>query len=349
MGTFSLEPVARLDDAAAVHFAQPAIVVVADEPAAQALVDLAASYYGFWNNGSTALFEATVSPAYVDQTLPAGRSQGPKGLADAGAAFFEAFPDGRVHVQQQMLVGDRIVSHLRITGHFTGQRDGVQGAGQAINYLATDIMRVADNRIVENWHVEDHETLYRQLGSPAPVDTIELRPVAEEDVAHVVSLLNRAYRGTGVDEGWTTEAGLINGDRENETMLRQELVQKPDAMLMVWKPTGKVEGCVWLEPAADGTWYLGSLAIDPRLQNRRLGRQLLSAAESWIQQRGGRAIKMTVIETRGTLISWYERRGYRKTGETIPFPYSETQFGIPREAGLLFVTLSKAIPAAAAT
>ena len=43
----------------------------------------------------------------------------------------------------------------------------MDGAGQAINYLATDIMQVADRLIVENWHVEDHETLHRQLAATA--------------------------------------------------------------------------------------------------------------------------------------------------------------------------------------
>ncbi len=156
---------ARLDDASAMRFGRPATVVVADEATAQALADLAAVYYGFWNNGSRALFKATVSPAYLDRTLPSGRAQGPQGLADAGAAFFEAFPDGRVYVLQQMLVGDRIISHIRVTGRFTGLRRGVQGKGQTIDYLATDIMRIADSRVVENWHVEDHETLHRQLAS----------------------------------------------------------------------------------------------------------------------------------------------------------------------------------------
>lgn len=157
------ETPARLDNASAVRLARAATIVVADEPAAQALADLAAAYYGFWNNGSVALFEATVSSTYFDHTLPFGRAQGPQGLADAGAAFFEAFPDGRVHVLQQMLVGDRIISHLRVTGRFTGVRKDLWGKGQAIDYLATDIMRVAGGRIVENWHVEDHETLHRQL------------------------------------------------------------------------------------------------------------------------------------------------------------------------------------------
>ena len=153
---------ARLNDADAVRCARPA-ALAADAAAGAALAELAATYYGFWNNGSSALFDATVSPNYVDRTLPPGRAQGPRGLADAGAAFFAAFPDGRVRILQQVLAGDRIVSHLRVTGHFTSKRAGVCGQGQAIDYLATDIMRVADGLVVENWHVEDHETLHRQI------------------------------------------------------------------------------------------------------------------------------------------------------------------------------------------
>lgn len=153
----------RLDDAAAIAFARPH-VLIGEGPTAL-LASLAATYYGFWNNGSPALLEATVSPRYTDRTLPPGRRQGRLGLADAEAAFFQAFPDGRVAILQQLLVVDRIVSHLRVTGTFTGQRQGIQGAGQAIDYLATDIMRAADGLIVENWHVEDHERLHRQLAA----------------------------------------------------------------------------------------------------------------------------------------------------------------------------------------
>ena len=157
----------RLDDAAAVAFARPNVLVSANDGTASMLAELAATYYGFWNNGSTALFDATLSPGYTDRTSPAGREQGPSGLADAGVAFFEAFPDGRVKVLQQMLVENRIVSHLRVTGTFTGWRKSTKGAGQAIDYLPTDIMQVADGLIVENWHVEEHETLHQQLTVPA--------------------------------------------------------------------------------------------------------------------------------------------------------------------------------------
>lgn len=155
----------RLDDDMAVRAARPEQVVQSPEAGTPALTALAASYYGFWNNGSRTLFDATVSPEYSDRTLPTGRAQGPRGLANAAAAFFEAFPDGRVRVLQQVIAGDRIVSHLRITGHFIGLRNGRQGKGQRIDYLATDIMRVAQDRVVENWHVEDHAALHQQIGS----------------------------------------------------------------------------------------------------------------------------------------------------------------------------------------
>ncbi len=70
-------------------------------------------------------------------------------------------------VLQQIPAGDRIVSHLRFTGTFTGSCRGVKGAGQAIDYLATDIMRVVDGLIVENWQVGDHETSRWPLAVPA--------------------------------------------------------------------------------------------------------------------------------------------------------------------------------------
>lgn len=73
------------------------------------------------------------------------------------------FRTAGVHVLQQVVAGDRVVSHLRVTGRFTGCRRGIQGRGQRIDYVATDIMRVADGQVAENWHVEDHETLHRQL------------------------------------------------------------------------------------------------------------------------------------------------------------------------------------------
>ncbi len=50
---------------------------------------------------------------------------------------------------------------------------------------------------------------------------------------------------------------------------------------------------------------------------------------------------MTVIRVRTELIAWYERRGYRATGESKPFPYGDPRFGLPKRDDLDFIILSK--------
>lgn len=170
---------------------------------------------------------------------------------------------------------------------------------------------------------------------------VELHPATDEDIPAVVLLLNRAYRGSGDQAAWNSEAAYIDGDRANEEFLRGELSDHPRATLLVWRFWNEVQGCVWLEPQNDDTWYLGSLAVDPALQNGQAGRRLLAAAEAWVLTRGGTRIRMTVVNVRDTLIAWYERRGYRLTGETEPFPYADERFGRPKRPDLHFVVLAK--------
>jgi ribosomal protein S18 acetylase RimI-like enzyme len=161
------------------------------------------------------------------------------------------------------------------------------------------------------------------------------------DAPAIAALMNLAYRGS--DAGWTTEADYFQGDRTNEALLGKDMAANPDAALLVWRPDGVLLGCVWLEPENDGIWYLGSLSIDPCQQNRGLGRKLLAAAEDWVRERGGREIRMTVVNVRDTLLSWYTRRGYALTGEAEPFPYGDTRFGIPKRDDLHFVVLRKSL------
>ena len=52
---------------------------------------------------------------------------------------------------------------------------------------------------------------------------------------------------------------------------------------------------------------------------------------------------MTVINVRDTLIAWYERRGYARTGEVRPFPYGDHRFGRATRDDLSFVVLERAL------
>jgi DNA-binding MarR family transcriptional regulator/ribosomal protein S18 acetylase RimI-like enzyme len=167
----------------------------------------------------------------------------------------------------------------------------------------------------------------------------------EKDLPDVVALMNLAYRGRGAEAGWTHEADLLEGQRTSVEMLRDDMAANPDAAMLLWRtpPDGTLIGCVWLAPEGDGVWYLGSLSIHPHEQDLGLGRTLMVAAEAWVRARAGREIRMTVLNVRDTLLAWYERRGYQRTGETEPFPYGDDRFGVPTRDDLHFVVLHKGL------
>lgn len=145
----------------------PATLIVASGlPKGQANAQILAArrYATFWSTGDEALARAALSPQFMDRTLPPGRPQGIAGPLAAAIAFRAAVPDINCAVVQMIVTGDRVVAHLRFTGHFTGLFQGVQGHGQNVDFIATDIYRIEKGRIAENWHLEDNLTFLQQIG-----------------------------------------------------------------------------------------------------------------------------------------------------------------------------------------
>ena len=142
------------------------LIAAGDIPLARraAMLACAAKFYQFWNTGDEDLLRQAISDGFVDHTLPPGRPQGPAGPAAASKAFLAAVPDLKVVVAQQILAGDRVVSHLRFIGHFTGTFNGTRGTGQPIDFIATDIVAVRAGKITDNWHLEDNLTFLQQIG-----------------------------------------------------------------------------------------------------------------------------------------------------------------------------------------
>ncbi|MBU1375951.1 MAG: GNAT family N-acetyltransferase [Alphaproteobacteria bacterium] len=169
---------------------------------------------------------------------------------------------------------------------------------------------------------------------------MELQPATDADYPEIVALTNRAFRDTGPQASWNVE-DIIEGERINLSLLRDD-VAIPGAHLLIWRDaSGEHLGHVRLDAGADGAWFLGILTVRPDRQDAGLGRTLLAACEDWVRARGGQRIAMTVIHQRETLIAWYVRRGYVVTGQTKPFPYDDTRFGRPTQAGLYFDVLEK--------
>jgi ribosomal protein S18 acetylase RimI-like enzyme len=164
----------------------------------------------------------------------------------------------------------------------------------------------------------------------------------DADVDAIAALVNAAYRGESSRAGWTTEADYLDGQRTDPERLRAELAAKPGAVLLALRDDdGALIGSVWLEPRGVDAWYLGMFTIRPDLQSRGLGRTLLDEAERFARSRGARRMQMTVIQLRAPLIAWYERLGFRATGETVPFPYGDERSGIPLRDDLQLLLYEK--------
>jgi ribosomal protein S18 acetylase RimI-like enzyme len=167
-----------------------------------------------------------------------------------------------------------------------------------------------------------------------------ITPATRSDIPDLVQLINSAYRGESSKQGWTTEAHLIGGLRTDAEELGK-IMEKPDSVLLkCTDETGTLIGCVRLKKQGE-KMYLGMLTVLPALQARGTGKQLLQAAEDHARREGCRAIYMTVISVRTELIAWYERHGYRFTGETQPFEPNE-KFEILQQP-LDFMVLEKEI------
>lgn len=148
---------------------KPQVLVVASDIALSrrnALLRVAHDFYVFWNTGDAPTLSRVISPSFIDRDLPPGRPQGPTGPLWAIRRFKAAVPDLSCEVLQQIVAGDRVVSHLRFKGHFTGGFGTIKGAGQSVDFVATDILRIdSDDRIVDNWHIEDNLEFLKQIGA----------------------------------------------------------------------------------------------------------------------------------------------------------------------------------------
>jgi GNAT superfamily N-acetyltransferase len=165
------------------------------------------------------------------------------------------------------------------------------------------------------------------------------------DVPPVVALVDSAYRGGESRAGWTSEAELIDGQRTDVATV-SALIAEPGAHVLLAEEAGVLQVCCELrEPhMRGGIAYFGMFAVRPSRQDGGYGRVVLAEAERVSRDEfGAVTLEMTVIRQRASLIAWYERRGYQRTGETKPFPYGDERVGIPKLDDLEFVTLAKAL------
>ena len=143
---------------------------------------------------------------------------------------------------------------------------------------------------------------------------MHIRAAKADDIPDLVALVNRAYRREG---GWTNESHLIGGPRTTVADV-DELLREPGGVILTARDDDGLAGCVYLKKSGDKL-YLGMLSVSPARQGGGIGKRLMVAAMEHARQQGCTAIRITVISLRDELIGWYQRQGFRRTGEIEPF------------------------------
>ena len=171
---------------------------------------------------------------------------------------------------------------------------------------------------------------------------LTFRPATPADIPMLVDLVTSAYRGDASRAGWTTEADLLDGLRIDADRIAAD-IERPQSVILLGEADGDVVACAHVA-VEDGAGYFGMFSVVPGLQGGGIGKQVLAECERIVRDDWRLpAMRMTVIDVRDELIAFYQRRGYRRTGITKPFPYGDARFGEPKRDDLRFEVLEKTL------
>ena len=179
-------------------------------------------------------------------------------------------------------------------------------------------------------------------------EQVTLRRARTDDVTNLVELLNHCYRRA---DGWTHEADLIGGIRTTADEITAMLNNDNMYMFVLPDPnqTTTLLGCISVDfaPIADKpAAYIGTFAVLPSVQGQGVGHIMLQAVETFISRhakaRGLTHYSMSILSHRPELLAYYQRRGYKLTGEKMPFPLDGNN-GEPKRDDLFLEFLQKPI------
>jgi GNAT superfamily N-acetyltransferase len=143
--------------------------------------------------------------------------------------------------------------------------------------------------------------------TPSHSRNIRVRQASDNDVEDLTRLINAAF---------VVEQMVFDGDRVDDLGVRAYM---SGGTFLVAEDSDGLVGCVYIE-ARDARSYLGLLSVRPANQGTGIGRQLVTAAETFARQSGCRVMDLRVISARGEqLLPFYRRLGYEFV-RTEPFP-----------------------------
>lgn len=159
------------------------------------------------------------------------------------------------------------------------------------------------------------------------------------DVDALVDVVQLAYRGGLATVAWKNENHLVKGPRIDSAKM-SALIEGEGTHVLKIEHDGTLAGCVLVEIEGDAC-VIGMLSVHPQMQNLKLGKRLVAAAEDFARtQIGSKEARMYVLSQRAELLEWYQRLGYEKNGERKEFP-AEEEGSKPVDSDTYLVVIGK--------
>ena len=148
-----------------------------------------------------------------------------------------------------------------------------------------------------------------------------IRPAELSDLDELQAVIQRAYRGRSASASWSHEGELPEGERVSRGDLEVQL-GAANARLSVAEIAGRVVGSSLVVAVPPGQCEIRLVSVDPSLQAKGLGGQLLGHAELLaVEAFAATHAIIEVLQHKARLIAYYERRGYRQTDDSRPYPH----------------------------
>lgn len=172
---------------------------------------------------------------------------------------------------------------------------------------------------------------------------IKFRTATPDDAPQLQQLVESAFRAEDSRQGWTDDLGLSSSFRIDVEEI-MAIIAKPDSIvLMATDDNNTLVGSIGTSKRDSNNSRLFMLVVDETQRRGGIGRQILAYAENYCQRTWGvTTLGLNALSNRKQLISWYERRGYKQTGETSPFPFERFEaLSLPDD--LSFVEFEKVL------
>ncbi|KAJ5175668.1 Acyl-CoA N-acyltransferase [Penicillium canariense] len=172
-------------------------------------------------------------------------------------------------------------------------------------------------------------------------EPLNFRIANQQDAVKLQQLIESAFRAEDSRQGWVGSSDLASRFHIEVKDISAVIINPATAFLVASDDYGAILGSIGVSKRALDRARLFMLAVEPQHHRGGIGRQVLAYAEDYCQRTwDSKIVELNALSTREALISWYLRRGYRKTGDSAPFP-SEEYDDLALPADMCFIEFEK--------